>query len=181
MIKGKEKVGEALYNAKFFCNAQYGWEVYQEYIDMFTFNLFGDPSLLLEGAYENTPPNKPTISGPTKGKPGESYDYTFSTIDPDGDDVYYWIEWFEGCPSVYWDGPHSSGAEIVKSNTWENRGTYIITVKAKDEHGAESIWSDPLTISMPKNRILNSNPLLLQFLEHHPYLFPILRFLLNLT
>ena len=39
------------------------------------------------------PPLAPTINGPLTGIAGESYDYTFITKDPDGnDDVFYYIE-----------------------------------------------------------------------------------------
>ncbi len=52
MINESEKVGEALYDSKFYCNQHYGWDHYAEYLDMFTFNLFGDPSLVREGVPE---------------------------------------------------------------------------------------------------------------------------------
>ena len=41
----------------------------------------------------NRPPNKPTIDGPTTGKAGVSYKYTFTTIEPDEDQVYYYVDW----------------------------------------------------------------------------------------
>jgi len=49
LINNSEKVGEAFYNSKYYCNLEYGWDSYIEYIDMYTFNLFGDPSLDLKG------------------------------------------------------------------------------------------------------------------------------------
>jgi hypothetical protein len=49
MIEESEKVGQALYHSKFYCNQNYGWEHYAEYLDMYTFNLFGDPALVREG------------------------------------------------------------------------------------------------------------------------------------
>ena len=55
LINRSEKVGEALYNSKYFCNLQYGWDHYAEYLDMYTFNLFGDPSLILRGTSGSTP------------------------------------------------------------------------------------------------------------------------------
>lgn len=51
MISENQKVGEAFYNAKFYCTTNYGWEHYVEYLDMYTFNLYGDPSLRREGVY----------------------------------------------------------------------------------------------------------------------------------
>lgn len=46
---GPEKVGEALYNAKWFCNQNYGFDHYAEYWNMVTYNLYGDPALVREG------------------------------------------------------------------------------------------------------------------------------------
>jgi hypothetical protein len=47
---GPERVGEALFDSKFFCNQNYTWNHYSEYWNMFCYNLFGDPSLAREGA-----------------------------------------------------------------------------------------------------------------------------------
>jgi pyrrolidone-carboxylate peptidase len=105
---------------------------------------------------ENKPPSAPTINGPLYGNPGTEYEYKFKSIDPEGDDVYYWILWFEECPGVNWDGPYQSGEEITKSYTWENEGTYTIQVKAEDSHGAESEWTF-LEVSMPKIKEDNNN------------------------
>ncbi|MDG6219271.1 MAG: hypothetical protein QCI00_07505, partial [Candidatus Thermoplasmatota archaeon] len=33
---------------------------------------------------------------------------------------------------------------------WLIEGEYSIKVKAKDEHGKESAWSEPLEVTMPK-------------------------------
>jgi thiol-disulfide isomerase/thioredoxin len=98
----------------------------------------------------NNPPNNPIIKGQTSGKAGEEYTYTFSALDPEGNDVYYWIEWFEGCPGVNWQGPYKSGEEVTFTNRWPKRGTYTIRGKAKDIYNAESDWST-LEVSMLKN------------------------------
>ena len=49
MINDLEKVGQAFYNSKFYCTTNYGWSNYAEYINMYTFNLWGDPSMTREG------------------------------------------------------------------------------------------------------------------------------------
>jgi len=172
-----ESVGEALYNSKYFCNFNYGWDHNAEYLDMYTFNLFGDPSLLLNGTIDNQPPNTPVITGPIKGKTKEFYNFTISTTDTDNDSVYYWIEWFEGCSDVYWDGPYQSGFVITRNNSWGNRGDYTISVKAKDIHGAESNWAT-LEITMPKTKHINTP--IFNFLEKHSHLFLLLRQLLEI-
>lgn len=55
LINRSQSIGEAFYHAKFFCNLHYGWNSYEEYIDLYTFNLFGDPSLMFEGLDGNIP------------------------------------------------------------------------------------------------------------------------------
>ncbi|MFX0202258.1 MAG: FG-GAP repeat domain-containing protein, partial [Candidatus Hodarchaeota archaeon] len=42
------------------------------------------------------PPNPPIIDGPPSGKAGNPYTYTFTSTDPDGDDVSYYIKWGDG-------------------------------------------------------------------------------------
>ena len=39
---------------------------------------------------------------------------------------------------------------------WNKEGTYNIKVKAQDEKGVWSNWSDPLSISIPKNKSITS-------------------------
>ncbi len=50
--EGPEKVGHALYDSKFYCNQNYGWDHYYEYLNMFDYNLYDDPSLVREGLPE---------------------------------------------------------------------------------------------------------------------------------
>jgi len=71
-------------------------------------NLFGDPSLQFYETEDNTPPDAPEIDGPTSGAAGTSYEYTFTTTDPDDHDVYYYIEWGDG-EIEDWIGPYESG------------------------------------------------------------------------
>ncbi len=124
----------------------------------------------------NDPPNKPTITGPTSGKTGNSYTYSASTTDPDGDQIYYLFDWDDGSDSG-WKGPYNSGQTASVSHVWIVQGTYQIKVKAKDINGAEGVWSDPLPISMPRNKAINTP--FLRFLEQHPRMFLILRYLLD--
>jgi hypothetical protein len=78
-----------------------------------------------------------------------------TTSDPDGDRLYYRFEWGDGSMS-HWLGPYASGGEVSHTHTWNTTGTYEIRVKAKDEYGEESAWSDPLAVSMPLSYRLES-------------------------
>ena len=98
---------------------------------------------------ENNPPDTPNINGPASGKAGTEYDYTFVTTDPNGDDVYYYIEWGDD-QLEEWIGPYGSGEEATVSHTWIEEGTYNMRAKAKDVHDAESDWGT-LEVTMPVN------------------------------
>lgn len=122
----------------------------------------------------NDAPDIPSIDGESSGKAGEEYDYTFSTVDSDGDDVFYFIEWGDSSDTG-WIGPYSSGEEVILSHIWIDRGAYSVRAKVKDEHGAESDWGS-LEISMPKNKAINPFPLLLEkLMERFPILEQILQ------
>lgn len=123
-------------------------------------------------------PDTPTINGQKNGKTGKEYEYTFSTIDPNEEDVYYYIEWGDGGIEE-WIGPHASGEEVKVSHIWSEKGTYIIKGRAKDVDGNIGFWGE-LEISMPKSKPYNINPMFQSFLENNPNLFPIIRQILGL-
>ncbi len=118
------------------------------------------------------PPEDPYIEGPTSGKAGMVYNYTFFTWDYERDDVYYYIDWGDGT-NTSWIGPYKSGEVIIESHSWY-WGEYVIEVKAKDIYDYESDWSY-LWVTMPRNRIV-TNQWYLWFFER----FPILERLLGL-
>ncbi len=124
---------------------------------------------------ENQPPGIPTITGETNGDAGTEYEYSFKSIDPDDDDVYYEILWGDGTFEE-WIGPHISGEEIIVSHTWDEQGTYFIRARAKDTYDAIGGWGE-LEVTMPRNRAITSP--FLNFLQQHPNLFPLLRLLLQ--
>ena len=138
--------------------------------------LFGDPSLAI-GA-QSEAPNKPsTPEGEIEGKINTEYTYTTSTTDPEGDDIYYLFDWGDGEYSG-WLGPFDSGDACEGSHKWTKVGTYEIRVKAKDVHGVQSEWSDPLEGRIPKNTPTNY-PLLSIVQERFPRLVEILISLLE--
>ncbi len=140
------------------------------------FQPFGDPTLAIKG--DSQAPNKPEKpSGPANGKTGTTYTYSTSSIDPDGDKVYFLFDWGDDTYSD-WTGPFNSGDTGSADHKWTSQDTYEIKVIAKDENGVISEWSDPLTITMPRNKAINT--LLLNFLQSNPKMFPILQQLLIL-
>ena len=125
----------------------------------------------------NTPPNNPTITGPAEGKIKVATDYNFTTTDPDGDDVSYYIEWGDGTNSG-WIGPSSSGDTTIQSHTWTKKGTYTIKAKAKDIYGNESDWGQ-LSVTMPCSYNIPFVQFWIKLLERFPNAFPILRHLIG--
>ena len=92
-------------------------------------------------------PEKPVIDGPTKSRRETMCTYTIIAVDPDGDNVSYFIDWGDGSNSG-WVGPYQSGEAITVSHSWMMNGVYQIQVKAKDVYEVESLWSDPFTVSI---------------------------------
>jgi len=90
---------------------------------------------------ENQPPAAPVINGSIEGYIGYEQNFTISAIDPDSDNVFYYIEWGDG-EIEEWIGPFKSGEEIDISHTWLDEGEYLIKAKAKDTEGFEGPWND---------------------------------------
>ena len=125
------------------------------------------------GVTQNTPPEAPDIDGPLSGNADTSYEYTFTSTDPDGDDVKYYIKWGDGHVEP-WSSYQASGTPFAASHTWNIEGTFTISAKAKDSHGEESDWST-LSVTMPRNKGLIFN-----FLERYSKTFPMLTYLVGL-
>ena len=118
---------------------------------------------------ENNNPNKPSVpDGPTSGKIKNSYTYSTSATDPDGHRVKYGFDWDGDDEVDDWTSLVNSGETASKSHTWTTQGNYEIKVKAQDEYGEESEWSDPLSITMPRNKMIGA--IISKILEQHPIL-----------
>jgi hypothetical protein len=96
----------------------------------------------------NQAPGQPaTPEGPTSGEVDGSYEYSTRVSDPEGDDVAYWFDWGDG-QSSGWTAYVPSGTTSSAAHSWASAGTYMVTVKAKDLHGAESDWSTGRSVSI---------------------------------
>jgi len=122
----------------------------------------------------NSSPYKPSIEGPTSGKPNVEYTFTLKALDIDGDAVMYNVDWGDG--DTDWTEYGDSDVEVTLKHTWTSQGTFTIKAQAVDFHGAESDWTEfPITI--PRNKAINRP--ILNWLQCHPNLFPILQKLLQ--
>ncbi len=104
----------------------------------------------------STPPDIPKKpEGPTFGIAGNEYEFSSSTIDPDGDGIFYMVDWGDGTYST-WLGPYLSGENVTASHCWDSAGYFNIRVKAKDDNGSgQTVWSTPLTIDIVGGPRLN--------------------------
>ena len=95
-------------------------------------------------------PDKP--SGRKTGRIDNEYTYETRTIDPNADTVFYKWSWGDNSSSD-WLGPFESNEICSVNHAWSTEGDFEVKVKAKDSLGAESDWSDPLTVTMPKSSV----------------------------
>jgi len=125
----------------------------------------------------NQPPGAPTISGPSNGNVNVPYTYTFTSVDPDGDDVSYYINWGDGTYSG-WTECYPSGNPYTETHTWVAKGTYVIQAIARDcpceLEGPESTYS----VTIPRDKAIKAP--FLQFLDSHSNFLPLLRQLFGL-
>jgi len=186
---------EALWIIKIFDSGNFAWDILYDgpgyesgmsviqatdegYVisgDTYSYGNGGSDAWVIKLKVENPPPNSPTIDGPTSGSAGTEYTYTIITNEPDGDNVYYYVDWGDG-EFEDWFGPFASGTLQTISHTWTEQDTYEIKAKAKDTFDAESDWA-MLEVTMPRNRAMQRP--FFNFLQNHPNLFPILRLLLQ--
>jgi hypothetical protein len=160
------------YNPGVITNASYIWQEdgsfsirVQSRDEYYAKSIWSDP--LEVTIIKNDPPKAPIINGPTSGKAGNTYSYSFVSVDPDDDDVYYEIDWGDGQVDP-WDGPHESNKKITRNHTWTFQGTFTIMVRAKDVYDAIGDYGT-LTVTMPRDKSTN-HMLLWRLVERFPLL-----------
>jgi len=96
---------------------------------------------------ENEKPLKPVPpDGPGKIKRRKAQTFTAVTTDPNGHDIKYMFDWGDGSTTT--SEYQQSGIEVSETHIWYSKGSYQIKVKAIDEYGEESDWSDPTPIQV---------------------------------
>jgi len=106
----------------------------------------------------NNPPNPPIITGSISGKVRVSYIYYITVSDPDENDGLWELEVdfgdeiiVEKCDSGACT-PWKNGETIEIKYMWKKAGNYNVTARVMDVYGEWSEWSDPLIVSMLKNK-----------------------------
>jgi len=125
---------------------------YYERLEMFEWGaLWGNPDLTMAPVAISDPPERPDApNGLDHGVPEQEYEFFASTIDPDGDQIFYMFNWGDGEFSG-WEGPFNSGETGSGFHTWAELGNYNIKVIARDEWGRKSEWSDEIAFPVVEN------------------------------
>ncbi len=95
----------------------------------------------------NTPPGIPSLTGPSSGEVDVQYSFDVSCSDPNGDDVFYVVDWDDGSDLELF-GPFDSGSVETLSHTWSSAGSFDIRVMARDKFLADGAWSNPFDFSI---------------------------------
>jgi len=98
----------------------------------------------------NSPPSEPVLKGPSSGYAGYMLTFYASSTDTDGDKIRYGFDWDNDGTEDQWTTYYISGAEGSITHSWAGEGTYFIKVRAEDEYGAKSGWSDVKVINIQK-------------------------------
>jgi len=123
----------------------------------------------------DSPPGTPTITGPSTGKPHQTNTYGIQAIDPECDNISYYIDWGDGKNSG-WFGTFPSGQTVNLTHTWAKQGSYVIRVGSQDCFGMRSQWGT-LHISMPYQPPYWN--FLQRLFDRFPHAFPFLRLILE--
>jgi len=119
------------------------------------------------------PPTVPEVDGPPSGQAGVEYCLTIHSMEPDGENVLYLVDWGDGTTSG-WVGPYPQCEPVEVCHTYYSQGVYNIRAQAKDINGLESDWSDPFSVNIPRNRAYLFRLNIMDFLfERFPMLYHI--------
>ena len=181
LITYDQTCGDALSNSKLyffkhFMFTKYDPEwIYRCYSTLLGTTLYGDPAL---GLYPlSNPPSKPSRpDGPNSGRINIKQTFTTSSIDPDGDNTRYLFDWGDGNTTLTEYYP--SGELVRISYKWDEQRSFDIRIRAQDEYGAWSDWSDSSSVNMTKNKAIGL--LFPRLLDCYAYMFPFLRFLVGM-
>jgi hypothetical protein len=121
---------------------------YYTYYEMFEWGAFwGNPDLSMAFSGDSSPPLIPDVPiGPTEGEIHIPQMFSTSATDPESNQIYYCFSWGDG--TVDWVGPYASGETVEASHAWNEPGSYSVMVKAQDEFGVQSDWSDDTLITI---------------------------------
>jgi len=115
----------------------------------------------------NLPPNNPSQPlGPTVGIIGQNYTFSTNSTDPEGQMIRYGWDW-DGDYSIDEITDYYNSSETIYLNhSWDEEGTFGISVRAQDTSGNISGWSSAFNINItnspPQKPVLPDGPIFLK-------------------
>ncbi|MCK4995304.1 MAG: M20/M25/M40 family metallo-hydrolase [Thermoplasmatales archaeon] len=88
--------------------------------------------------------------GPSEWVPDIEATFTVITDDPEGDQIFYQMDWGDGETSD-WEGPYPPNTQATLDHQFLELGTYEVSVRAKDIYSSTSEWSPTHTIEIIEN------------------------------
>jgi hypothetical protein len=144
MVFGMRIATKGLNKKEFLFSVSWGknWMMKGFFRVMFGLLLFGEGCIgalaVTNIAYENQAPDAPTIMGPSNVKVGVVHTWSFTSSDPEGENITYYVDWGDQCGGAQWFGPFPSGETLNVTHTYLVKNTFIINALARDAEGAES-------------------------------------------
>ncbi len=86
----------------------------------------------------NTAPDSLTVTGPTTGTVGVSYDFVTRATDAEGDTIRYAFDWDNNSTYDEYTAFGASGVSTTTSHAWSTAGSYTFKVIAEDSNGERS-------------------------------------------
>jgi parallel beta-helix repeat protein len=103
------------------------------YVNVTILDINGSTDTSKANVYIGRHPENTTIKGPKRFLiKGINYTYRISAIDPDGDKIFYHIDWGDWYDTSVFVGPYPSGEIVEVSNKWYEPCTGLITVTPYD-------------------------------------------------
>lgn len=110
----------------------------------FATNMYTTYALITSG---NNPPETPVIAGPLSGHIATSYQYTLVSIDTDGENLTYFIDWGDNTNST--SESIRSGLSVELSHQWNAPGFYFVQAYSQDpDKNASGIYQITVTIDV---------------------------------
>jgi parallel beta-helix repeat protein len=107
------------------------------------------------------PVSAPNIPEKPKGRAiveaDKIYTYSTSTTDSNNDSFQYGWDWDGDKVVDQWTDFYFSGDKCEVSHSWNEYGTFIVYVNARDIRGMVSEWSSGLTVIIPRNKAIISH------------------------
>jgi outer membrane protein assembly factor BamB len=118
------------------------------------YNYFPLSYLFAFNQMDTNAPTIPEINGLNEGKTKTMYNYSFKSVSPLDNDVYYYVDWGDGYFTTNLVGPYSSDETIKITHTWNINGTYTIKARCKDTENLWGPWGFFNVTIKPKSRAI---------------------------